>query len=996
MRVNLLKKTLLKFVFALFIFVVLGCPSPSAGEETYTVTYLGNGAIEGSAPYDSNSYIFGSQVKIFGNINGLRNEGFVFAGWSTVPDGSGITYSANQVITMPNHHLTLYAIWAAETYTITYDANGSDSGSVPVDTNRYVSYTTGIILGNAGNLIKGGFTFVGWNTKADGSGDTYIAGRSIIIHENNITLYAKWSTETFSVTYFSNGSSTGTAPIDNNAYVSGQEVTVLGKNDLRFYSSTGIVFCGWNTKADGTGLRYKPGATITVGSTDISLYAEWGQGYSLKYHENDGADNQESGVSYYPEGEVYTVWDLTYLGRFEKEGYKFQCWNTSPDGNGVDYNPGSTLTLGTQNVILYAKWVKDGGIFSYHENGGVRGSFWYPPKHFAGGTSFNILYDNNSFGLTRDGYNFVCWNTKADGNGQDYYKNDSFVMPDSDVTLYAKWSLIQVQTYSVFYNRNGADSGSVPVDSISYQFNENATILGNTGSLVKAGYIFKCWSFNGANYNPGDLLRITNSDVTLTAVWEKAFIVTYNSNGASSGIVPIDANEYVNGGGVTLLDNSGNLVKPGYRFVGWSTNINGSNNIKPGELAYINNANLTLYASWAKEYTITYHSNGATSGNVPVDTNKYIEGERVTRANNPGNLTQTGFRFVGWNSQPDGSGVTYLPNFNMSASNKDMYAEWKQLYPVTYSSTGHDSGSVPVENNLYVAGEAHHILDNPGNLVKSGHYLAGWNAIGANGSFSTYKPGDRYYDFVDRPTLTASWKPNIKITYNGNGDSQGTVKTDLNNYRSSNHYKPSGYVEPVAWDAFGLRNPGQVFECWNTRADGTGVSYNPGDQITNLATDLTLYAIWKYNVGTPGPAGGTIVYDRGIGSSGWRFIEAAPADLGSYIWGSNDISGASSASLGQGRSNTYSIINGHTSTNNAAYACASYTTTVSGQLFDDWFLPSKDELLEVSKVITLSPSVYYWCSTQTSGSSAYHLNQYGSFGFMSKNGAASVRPIRMF
>lgn len=77
-------------------------------------------------------------------------------------------------------------------YMVTYDGNGSTSGTIPEDNNKYLQGETVIVLGNVGSLVKGGYTFIGWNTKADGTGTNYAAGASFTIENTNMTLYANW------------------------------------------------------------------------------------------------------------------------------------------------------------------------------------------------------------------------------------------------------------------------------------------------------------------------------------------------------------------------------------------------------------------------------------------------------------------------------------------------------------------------------------------------------------------------------------------------------------------------------------------------------------------------------------------------------------------------------------------------------------------------------------------------------------------------------------
>lgn len=81
-----------------------------------------------------------------------------------------------------------------ETYSVTYDGNGSDSGTPPSDSTDYVSGAEVTVLGNT-DLTKDGFTFIGWNTASNGSGDSYEENDSFNIM-GDVTLYAMWEEET--------------------------------------------------------------------------------------------------------------------------------------------------------------------------------------------------------------------------------------------------------------------------------------------------------------------------------------------------------------------------------------------------------------------------------------------------------------------------------------------------------------------------------------------------------------------------------------------------------------------------------------------------------------------------------------------------------------------------------------------------------------------------------------------------------------------------------
>jgi len=176
---------------------------------------------------------------------------------------------------MGTSNVTLYAQWTAmPTYTVTYDGNGNTSGSVPVDSNTYITGATVTVLGNTGNLVKTGYTFAGWNTATDGSGTSYVGDDTFAMGSSNVTLYAQWTAmPTYTVTYDGNGNTGGSPPTDSNAYYQDDTVTVLGNTGNLV--KTGYTFAGWNTATDGSGTGYAVGDTFVMDSSNVTLYAQW-------------------------------------------------------------------------------------------------------------------------------------------------------------------------------------------------------------------------------------------------------------------------------------------------------------------------------------------------------------------------------------------------------------------------------------------------------------------------------------------------------------------------------------------------------------------------------------------------------------------------------------------------------------------------------------------------------------------------------------------------
>jgi uncharacterized repeat protein (TIGR02543 family) len=134
--------------------------------------------------------------------------------------------------------------------------------------------STVTVSSNSGSLVRTGYTFGGWNTLADGSGTDYTAGSgTFTMGASNVTLYAKWTVNSYTVTYDANGATGGTVP-GSQSYNYGSTVTVSGNTGSLV--RTGFVFGGWNTAANGTGSNYAAGTdTFSMGAANVTLYAKW-------------------------------------------------------------------------------------------------------------------------------------------------------------------------------------------------------------------------------------------------------------------------------------------------------------------------------------------------------------------------------------------------------------------------------------------------------------------------------------------------------------------------------------------------------------------------------------------------------------------------------------------------------------------------------------------------------------------------------------------------
>ncbi len=207
-----------------------------------------------------------------------------------------------------------------------------------------------------------------------------------------------------------------------------------------------------------------------------------------------------------------------------------------------------------------------------------------------------------------------------------------------------------------------------------------------------------------------------------------------------------------------------------------------------------------------------------------------------------------------------------------------------------------------------------------------------------------------------------------------------------------------------------IDNSGQVSIAKTIDTGETGTytvtAAGTGKYTGKKAVDFVLTVV--YSVGNTGPAGGKIFYvntDPAIVD--WTYLEAAPSDLPSATWGKDAAAGTTGTAIGTGESNTATIVdvlganggyNGESAY--AAKICSDYKVNHNGVDYDDWFLPSKDELDELYKqkdVVGNFASSAYWSSSEYNSAGAWGQEfDRGSKSAYGKEGIAPVRAVRAF
>lgn len=459
------------------------------------------------------------------------------------------------------------------TFTVTFNAN---SGNI-TDNNKSVTTAQRTVKYNhednnnvsSLNPVKTGYTFIGWYEKvknedgSDGEIQVYNAQGNCSnngihwkdskwIKESNITVYAHWKANNYTLTLDANG-----GYLDGGALEDGKANTIATLsptydkttfNDVAYLNPqrTGYTFEGWYTaKNNGTQIYDKTGKCTNDGkywkdgkwhlTENATVYAHWEpKKYVISYKGNKPtqATHNVTG-STASTNHVYDSYGNLAENGFKLPGWKFVNWNTKVDGSGKSYKAGErviNVTDGTDGV-LYAQWTPDTYTIKFNKNKPSNAT------HEVTGTMADqvVKYDTktklNKSEYKLHGWVFNGWNTKADGTGTHYsdqgeiYNLNNFNDSNS-VTLYAQW---EATTYTITFNSNKPSkavtqmTGTMEVQTLTYDKWEN---------LHENKYKLEGWSFDKWNLKADgssatsykDKERVRNicdgKDTTLYAQWK--------------------------------------------------------------------------------------------------------------------------------------------------------------------------------------------------------------------------------------------------------------------------------------------------------------------------------------------------------------------------------------------------------------------------------------------------------------------------------------------
>lgn len=419
-----------------------------------------------------------------------------------------------------------------------------------------------------------GYTFESWNSTDSGVGTTYSDGAIYNFALGDTILYAQWTEN--SITFRENRS--GLDSLSQSEFGSGVVTLTQFQNFSPVFSDPGYSFAGWTTMPNGTGIAFANGSTFDLATGDLTLYAQWTPVASdTANFEASGGSGSVQPVS----GSQGTEVTAPSGSGLTNPGYTFAGWNTSANGTGTEYLPGSTIEL-DGNVTFYAQWTPDVYTVTYSAGSGSvsPGSAQFT----VGMTALSLPTPINS------GYAFSGWYTASSG-GTLVGLAGSPYMPASTLTLYARWA---ADTYTVTY-----DAGTGTVTPSFSQFTVGGTDV-TLPSPANGASTFVGWfsaptggvlvGLAQASYAPAQSL-------TLYAQWVAPvmYTLTFDPNGATGTIAPITA---ASGSSVTVPGVSG-LSRKGFTLTSWATSSSGGGTTYTSGSKITLTSSVTLFAQWS-------------------------------------------------------------------------------------------------------------------------------------------------------------------------------------------------------------------------------------------------------------------------------------------------------------------------------------------------------------------------------------------------------------
>ncbi len=584
-----------------------------------------------------------------------------------------------------------------------------------------------------------------------------------------------------------------------------------------------MTFLGWFSQSVG-GHQYRVGDILPKNTV---LYAHWKEevlSYPVTCIDILGKDSN---------GEV--LGRCTWKKEYGSSVSGADAGHDSFDGayyTGCAYTGCSNAIVGTNGATVYRYFKPTEYAIFFDGNGATSGNMMAITrcKYDAEVTlTKNCFYRENKITLHPNGENAVCntselyvarrflgWSLEKDGavRYSDGASCRGIITEGKSVTLYAVWG-------------------------------EEKTTIENIPRRL--GYQFAGWA-ESMDAQTGQTQFTVNSDMEIYAVW-KPDIVKYqieyyqeNLAGTYELISSYAAEGYTDS---TVCLNPETDIYQGFTLDQASSRLSGT---------VCADGSLILTAFFRRNsYLFSYDTNGGTPVNGTFEQEEGQKKYGVTFSLTGQQLRKKGFVFAGWSQDPDGNHTIYQPGETYTMQNHDviLYAVWTPVhYKISFESNAKEGFKGNMDPQTVAYGEEFSL---PECLYAcEGYEFADWNTE-PDGGGKRYQVGDLVKNLsADDDAvifLYAQWKPiEFTITYDRNETED--VKSTIGGVVPDTQYyfDKDCYASEITFHAAGY-----TVASWNTKADGTGISVKPGENIKGKLVSKEqnkLYAIWEANLYT--------------------------------------------------------------------------------------------------------------------------------------------------
>lgn len=429
-------------------------------------------------------------------LNTFSRNGYAFAGWAEDENGE-VEYSDGANYTMGTEsEYTLYAVWKAVNYSISYDLNGGTAEDNP----DYYTIESRSFTLNA--PVRAGYTFAGWTGTDIGE-----ATQTVTIIQGSFgdrEYVATWTANRNSLIFDPNGGE-GEMP---EQVISTDSSAPLTAN---MFTRAGYSFVGWTTTPEGDVMYADCADYLMRTEAQYALYAVWSPNLNAISFDGNGADGGEMDDISAHTDEVIMLPENTYA----KTGYTFIGWATEQNGE-VAYEDGAQCTVGTEVAYtLYAVWAANEYLVTLDAVGGEIAE-----------DTVAVRYDS-AYQLPvpfRTGYEFIGW---YDGTGE-----SAVAYTDSQGNSLQNWT----ETYDKILYAKYTPNLNVIIFNANGGTGDMANVTGYSDSEVRLpannytynGYEFVGWSDSADGrvlYYERDLYPMgTNSSYILYTQWRPEIV----------------------------------------------------------------------------------------------------------------------------------------------------------------------------------------------------------------------------------------------------------------------------------------------------------------------------------------------------------------------------------------------------------------------------------------------------------------------------------------